>query len=386
MHIDSDLVQRLILAGTAPDSEITALVKEVGLEAVVQVLVDEILFRCDEPVNATPVHIALDVTHETEQRRVVLRIVRDEPITVVDDEEPVIRLHLRMGVLDLIRRLSGRLDHRQSGDFFDSLLPTPPTDMQELPVILRSTNQATGTLLSGCTARCTDLGALSVRYGSDKWASFHWYTPHYENHFARYRDQPVRVLEIGIGGYDEDLGGSSMKMWKRYFHRGMIFGLDLFDKSALNESRLTALVGDQSDAAGLAAIVERYGPFDIIIDDGSHENEHVRISFDALFPHLRNGGLYVIEDLQTSYWTMFGGTAGGVTAPDTSVGLVKSLLDDIHHREHEPKTDQPPTVTQSTVVGVHVYHNIAFIEKGVNGEDSLPAWMDDQAWGELGSH
>ncbi|MGH3801643.1 MAG: class I SAM-dependent methyltransferase, partial [Pseudonocardiaceae bacterium] len=173
MHIDSDLVQRLILAGTAPDTEITALVKEVGLEAVVQVLVDEILFRCDEPVNATPVHIALDVTHETEQRRIVLRIVRDEPITVVDDEEPVIRLQLRMGVLDLVRRLSGRLDHRQNGDFFDSFLPTPPADMQELPVIVRSTNQATGTLLSGCTARCADLGTLSVRYGSDKWASFH---------------------------------------------------------------------------------------------------------------------------------------------------------------------------------------------------------------------
>ena len=127
-------------------------------------------------------------------------------------------------------------------------------------------------------------------------------------------------------------------------------------------------------------------PFEIIIiDDGSHENEHVRISFDVLFPYLRTGGLYVIEDMQTAYIPRFGGTAGGIAGPDTSIGLLKRLLDDMHHHEQEPKADGPPTITENQVVGVRVYRNIAFVEKGVNGEKGIPAWMDDEAWVALGA-
>ncbi|KOG32278.1 class I SAM-dependent methyltransferase [Streptomyces resistomycificus] len=385
MSTESDLLDRVIQAGTASDAEMSGLLKDAGLEAVVRVLVDEVLFRCDEPVNAIPVDIALDITHETERRRVVFRIVRDRPMEIVGSEESVIRRELRMDVKDLLRRLFGHADHRRTGDFYDSFLPTRPDDLSELPAILAATNLASGTLLSGCTVRDVDLGALSVAYGSDKWASFHWYTAHYQSQFAAYRNQPVRLLEIGIGGFDGELGGSSLKMWKKYFHRGEIFGLDLFDKSALNQPRLTALVGDQGNAETLVAIAREHGPFDIVIDDGSHENEHVRVSFEALFPYVRSGGLYVIEDLQTSYFPRFGGTAGAEAGPDTSVGLLKRLLDDLHHQEQEPKSGEQPTVTQDGVVGVRVFRNIAFIEKGVNGEDGIPGWMDDEAWVALGA-
>jgi demethylmacrocin O-methyltransferase len=383
VNTDPDLVERVIHAGTAPDADVAALLKDAGLDAVVRVLVDEILFRCTDPVNRTPVDISLDLTHGTEQRRVVFRIVRDRPIEIVDDAGPI-RRELRMTVVDLLRRLFGPAARRQVGDFHDSFLPTRPDDLRALPDILVATNQASGTLLSGATVPPVDLGALSVEYGSDKWASFHWYTAHYERQFARYRDQPVRVLEIGIGGFAADLGGGSLRMWKRLFHRGTIFGLDLFDKSALDQQRLTTLVGDQGDADALVAIARRYGPFDIVIDDGSHENAHVRTSFDALFPHVRDGGLYVIEDLQTAYFPRFGGTAGAVAGPDTSVGLLKRLLDDIHFSEQEP-TGAAPTPTQSDVVGVSVHRNIAFVEKGVNGDTGLPAWMDDEAWVALGA-
>ncbi|MGW4438717.1 hypothetical protein ACWELO_23665 [Streptomyces sp. NPDC004596] len=381
------LVERLVLCGTAPDSEIALLAKEAGLQRLTGALVDEVLFRCEQPVNTTPVDIALEVTHEQELRRTVLRMAAGEPIRVLDADDPtaVVRRHFRFSLTDLVRRLYGPLQQPHSRDFTDVFLPERPADLTELPQILQATHQAGGTLLSGCTSDAPALGALSVAYGSDKWASFHWYTQHYEHHFARYRDRPVRILEIGIGGYAGDLGGPSLKMWKRYFHRGLVFGLDLFDKSALNQPRLTALTGDQGDAAGLRELAERYGPFDIVIDDGSHENEHVRISFDVLFPHVRPGGLYVIEDLQTAYWPRFGGTAGAETAPDTSVGLLKRLLDDLHHAEYDPKPDTPRTATQEQVIGVHTYHNIAFVEKGVNGESSIPAWMDDEAWKALGA-
>ncbi|MEU9336285.1 class I SAM-dependent methyltransferase [Streptomyces sp. NPDC048290] len=385
MTTDSALLRRVVRSGTASDAEIAGLLKDAGLDAVVRVLVDEVLFRCDEPVNTTPVDLALDLTHGSERQRVVFRIVRDRPIEVVDAEGAVIRRELRMDVADLVRRLFGRADHRRAGDFHDIFLPTRPERLADLPDVLAATSQASGTLLSGCTVPAVDLGALSVAYGSDKWASFHWYTAHYQKEFAPYRDEPVRLLEIGIGGFDGQLGGSSLRMWKRYFHRGAVFGLDLFDKSALDQPRLTALTGDQGDAGALAALAEEHGPFDIVIDDGSHENEHVRISFEALFPYVRRGGLYVIEDLQTSYFPRFGGTAGGVAGPGTSVGLLKSLLDDLHYQEQDPKPDGPPTVTQDTVAGVRVYRNIAFIEKGVNGENGIPGWMDDEAWVALGA-
>lgn len=380
------LVERFQLAGVASDDEISALVKETGLDTAVEILTDEIVFRCDEPVNRMPVHLALEVTHGGDHRRLIFRVVRDEPVAVVTaDEAGPVRRELRITAIDLIRRLFGRTDQRKYGDLHDEFLPHRPDDLRELPEILPATNQASGTLLSGCGAPSLDLGKASLAYGSDKWASFHWYTAHYEREFARYRDEPVRVLEIGIGGYQGQLGGGSLRMWKKYFHRGTIYGLDLFDKSALNQQRLTALTADQGDPVALAAIAERYGPFDIVIDDGSHENPHVLTSFAALFPHLRSGGLYVIEDMHTAYIPRFGGTAGPVAGPDTSVGLLKRILDDMHFQEQWPQPGAPTTVTQTQVAGVRVYRNISFIEKGANDDVCFPSWMDDEAWMALGA-
>ncbi|MGC5033521.1 class I SAM-dependent methyltransferase [Micromonospora sp. DT229] len=382
----SNLVERVQLVGTGTDDEISALVKETGLDTVLDILADEIVFRCDEPVNRMPVHLALTVTHGADNRQLCFRIARDEPVTVVPaDEAGPVRRELRITATDLVRRLFGPVDQRGYGDLRDTFLPRRPDDLRELPEILAATNQASGTLLSGCGVPRFDLGKASLAYGSDKWASFHWYTTHYEREFARYRDQPVRVLEIGIGGYQGQLGGGSLKMWKKYFHRGTIYGLDLFDKSALNQQRLTALTADQGNPAELAAIAERYGPFDIVIDDGSHENPHVLVSFEALFPYLRSGGLYVIEDMHTAYIPRFGGSAGPVAGPDTSIGLLKRLLDDMHYQEQWQQVDGRPTLTQEQVASVRVYRNIAFIEKGANDDICFPRWMDDQAWMALGA-
>ena len=386
MTASGHLVERFQLAGTAPDDEIAALVKETGLDTAVGILADEIVFRCDEPVNRMPAHLALTVTHGADHRQLFFRIVRDEPVTVVAaDEVGPVRRELRISATDLVRRLFGRTGQRGYGDLYDTFLPHRPDDLRELPEILMATNQASGTLLSGCGVPTLDLGKASLAYGSDKWASFHWYTTHYEREFAPHRDQPVRLLEIGIGGYRGQLGGGSLKMWKKYFHRGTIYGLDLFDKSALNQQRLTALTADQGDPAALTAIAERYGPFDIVIDDGSHENPHVLISFAALFPHLRGGGLYVIEDMHTAYIPRFGGSAGPVAGPDTSIGLLKRLLDDMHHQEQSPPPGARPTLTQEQVASVRVYRNIAFVEKGANADICFPRWMDDEAWMALGA-
>ncbi|KAA9166500.1 class I SAM-dependent methyltransferase [Amycolatopsis acidicola] len=360
----AELIERLIAAGPAPDDAVAALVAELGLDKVAETLVGEILFRCPPSENTVPVAIALDVTHGAQRCRTVLRLARDEPIR--ETGSPDVQMVLEFTAADLVRRLFGPTGHRRAGDFRNAFLPSGVSQLD----LMRPTSLATNTLLAGCGSHAVDLGSLAARYGSDKWASLHWYVPHYERHFARFRDQAVRVLEIGIGGEDHEPGGASLKMWKRYFHRGLVFGVDLFDKSVLDQPRLTTLVADQRVAGELTAIGERYGPFDVIIDDGSHVAEDIRTSFHALLPFLRDDGIYVIEDLQTSYLPEFGGATG---EPHTAVGLVQQLVDGLHFREHgETVAPQP---VQESITGLHVYHNLVFLEKGTNGEEGFPAWL-----------
>jgi len=190
------------------------------------------------------------------------------------------------------------------------------------------------------------------------------------------RDKPVRVLEIGVGGYmTTTYGGGSLRMWRRFFPRGLVYGLDIFDKTVADQPRVKTLIGSQNDPEYLVGMAERYGPFDVVIDDGSHVNEHVRTSFRTLFPYLRDGGVYAIEDLWTAYCPGYGGDEGATAGSGTSIGMLKALLDDIHYQQHSGDTPAQPTFEQANVVGIHVYHNVAFIEKGVNAEGAMPAWI-----------
>jgi demethylmacrocin O-methyltransferase len=213
------------------------------------------------------------------------------------------------------------------------------------------------------------LSALALRHGSDKWG-VHSYTTHYEFHFARLRDKPLKLFEIGVGGYDDPLaGGGSLRMWRDYFVQGEICTLDYFDKSAHAEERVKVYRGDQSDEEILRKINAEAGPFDIIIDDGSHENAHVLKSFSVLFPLLKAGGIYVIEDCQTSYWPHLGGDATNFDNPSTSVGFIKTRVDGLNHKEIAKENPQPNYYDQN-IISIHFYHNIIFIYKGDNTEES----------------
>lgn len=261
----------------------------------------------------------------------------------------------------------------------------PPSSDADDPteVRLSMATAAAYQLVAAMSRRQLDLTELAVRFGSDKWGS-HWYTPHYDRYFSHLRDQPVRLLEIGIGGYWEPKqGGASLRMWKHYFRRGLVHGLDVYDKQGLDEPRLRTHKGDQGDAEFLNGLADEIGPLDIVIDDGSHLNEHVLASFHALFPRVRPGGLYVIEDVQTAYWPGWGGLDSDAhDGSATSMGLVRTLIDGLHHQERtEPGAGAP---TDTTVCGVHVHHNLVVIEKGGNTEQGAPAWVprdrDPRTW------
>ena len=216
--------------------------------------------------------------------------------------------------------------------------------------------------------RRPSLRELAIRKGTDKEGA-HSYTQAYERHLERFRDLPITLLEIGVGGYaDARYGGASLRMWKDYFPAGRVIGLDIEDKRHFAQDRITILQGDQGDAAFLDDVAREHGPFDIVIDDGSHQCRHVLASFAALFRHVREGGVYVIEDLQTSYWTDTGGSSVP-NVPATSMTMLQRLTDGLNYAEFEVR-DYVPSYTDLWVSSVTFYHNIAFVEKGRNVEPS----------------
>lgn len=218
-------------------------------------------------------------------------------------------------------------------------------------------------------ASAPSLTELAQRFGTDKWGS-HFYTPHYERHFAGHRDRPVNLLEIGIGGYgDPEQGGESLRMWKAYFPQGRIYGVDIADKSLQDEERIKTFRGDQTDECFLRQVVDQIGTLHIVVDDGSHVNGHVLRTFEILFPLLAPDGVYVIEDLQTAYWEWFGGRPPWTAGARTSMDLLKERLDGLNHAEYE-HLGYRATEFDRSIVALHVYHNLAFIEKGRNDEPS----------------
>jgi len=120
----------------------------------------------------------------------------------------------------------------------------------------------------------------------------HYYIRQYERLFGPIRNQVKKVLEIGING------GASMRVWKDYFPRAHVYGLDIKDFN-LRDPRLTAFVGDQSDPVILQEIA-KHGPFDIIIDDGSHKPAHWLVSHNYLADSVIPDGYYIVEDLQAA--------------------------------------------------------------------------------------
>ncbi|MEU1285115.1 hypothetical protein [Kitasatospora sp. NPDC005856] len=371
-----------LLRAAADERRLARAVDDLGLDRVATVVAEELAVRCDPAPVDHAAHLSFEITSGRDRAGRLLTVDRDGLTSQRDgwQDAPV---RIGYDAVDLLRSLYGPGTHRQTSRRVTTCaeLNAPGPDLGRLTAIVGERQRlavAVQAVVAACQRHPVDLGLLSARFGSDKWADLHWYTQHYERHFARFRDAPIRLLEIGIGGYDApDQGGASLRMWQRYFPAALVLGLDVVPKPGVRGPRIATAVGDQGDPALLDELGRRFGPFDIVIDDGSHLNAHVRTSFTALFPHVRPGGLYVVEDLQTAYWPGFGGTAGTVAGPGTSVGLLKRLIDGLHHQEWvTPAAAPQPSYADRHAVALTVYHNLAFIEKGVNAEEGAPAFLD----------
>ncbi|MBN3583032.1 class I SAM-dependent methyltransferase [Algoriphagus aestuarii] len=217
--------------------------------------------------------------------------------------------------------------------------------------------------------KSSNLDYLAQLFQTDKWGK-HFYTPHYHQHFKHLRKKSFNLLEIGVGGYDNpQQGGGSLRMWKRYFPKAKIHAIDIFDKSALNERRIKIFQGSQVDLQFLDRVCSEIGELEIIVDDGSHINDHVITTFNHLFPKLKLGGIYVIEDTQTSYWDEFGGKVNDLNDPKTINGYFKRYVDLLNYQEF-PIPNYKPDYYSQHIVSIHFYHNMIFIYKGLNDEPS----------------
>ncbi|RXF74460.1 tetratricopeptide repeat protein [Hansschlegelia zhihuaiae] len=213
------------------------------------------------------------------------------------------------------------------------------------------------------------LSQLAIWHGTDKYGE-HFYTPHYHRHFEALRDRPVTLLEAGIGGYDDpEAGGESLAMWRDYFPSGRIIGIDIAPKRLDLGSRVEIRQGSMSDGHFLETLNAEFGPFDIVIDDGSHVSADTIGFFEASFPFVADGGFFAIEDTQTSYWPAF---AGGLSpSRRTTMNFVKALMDEVDHAERAWAPDAPrPHPFAASIHAIHRFHNLVLIEKGSNTETS----------------
>ncbi len=184
------------------------------------------------------------------------------------------------------------------------------------------------------------------------------YFPIYEKHFSPIRNKPIKILEIGI------LNGGSLEMWRYYFPEATIVGIDINPNCKQHEQEgINVRIGDQTDQNFLQSLIDEFGTFDLIIDDGSHHVNHVNKTFQFLFPKLANNGIYFIEDTHAAYWTSHGGS---ISAPESINNVAKGIIDSIN-ADHTRGQKEPDYFTKN-VKCMSVYDSIVVFDKGNVGE------------------
>ncbi len=177
----------------------------------------------------------------------------------------------------------------------------------------------------------------------------------YDRYFRTYRGQPVTILEIGISQ------GGSLQMWKEYFGaQAQIIGMDIDPRcKQFEEDRIQVHIGSQSDRNFLRELKNKIPKIDILIDDGGHTMEQQIITFEELFDHIKEDGVYVCEDLHTSYWFEYG---GGHKRKGTFIEYSKNFIDYLNAFHSKQNSLKVNSFTKS-VHSIHYYDSMLIVEK-----------------------
>ena len=167
----------------------------------------------------------------------------------------------------------------------------------ETPILVLTEYYGIGIINTTSHINDNNLNCIFAKYNTDKNKYYHNYSRQYESLLSSYKDKPIKYLEIGV------LGGESIKAMREVFKNAQcIVGLDINNESKQYENspqNIFVEIGDATNSNFINEIVQKYGTFDIILDDGSHVNRDVIKSFELLFPLLNDNGLYIVEDTIT---------------------------------------------------------------------------------------
>lgn len=218
------------------------------------------------------------------------------------------------------------------------------------------------------------LANLYTSCGTDKVKFAESYAKEFLPFFGK---ENLKIFEIGIRD------GSSHRAWSQVFSNSEIYGIDIDERSLnlIGCENFKFEIFDQGDVNRLQNFAENYGPFDIIIDDGSHFVEHMTTSFECLIDYLNPGGIYVIEDIGCTYINDYHNDAKNMSFPwgqnlnkmesgnkrQDFVDFTEKILENIHISEWPKGREGKLTEKNDQVYEkISQYKNIIFVHKRKN--------------------
>lgn len=209
----------------------------------------------------------------------------------------------------------------------------------------------------------TDSALGRIFEGTENIHKLRHYLPIYEAAFS----STERMLEIGV-----DRGGS-LRMWREYLPDATIVGIDINPKAeryADPQQDIHVRIGDQTDTRFLGRVLDEFGPFDTILDDGGHTPDQMISSFQYLFPRLKPGGVYLVEDVCANYWTIYRDRR------ESFIDFTKWLMDAMHApymqmtsvyqfmEGHRKRVDEVPVPFAATAIDrIEVFDSVVVIHR-----------------------
>ena len=208
------------------------------------------------------------------------------------------------------------------------------------------------------------LNEMGLRHQTDKASTHHCFLDNYERHLGHLRDKEFTMIEIGVAS------GASIRLWREYFSNAKIYGIDN-NPDCAGEG---IFIGNQNDTEFLDRVLAETGIPEVVIDDGHHWGPSTIASFKHLFPKIKEGGLYIVEDFHCAYCPTYG------PAPAYGQGMSEvykffSALDihvDVYGRSMTGDPDRaintpvetPPVPEYSRILkAIHIYQSLRILER-----------------------